>query len=60
MRIPEKSNKDTVLIVASLVAIVGLFVFLQKYENAQFHKDVSPKMFSQNVKQPVRQVAGVE
>lgn len=46
MRIPEKSNKDTVVIVASLALIVGLFVFLQKYENAQFHKEVTPRMFA--------------
>lgn len=62
MRIPEKSNKDTVVIVASLVLIVGLFVFLQKYENAQFHKEVNPRMFAQTGKaQPaVRGVASLD
>lgn len=54
MRIPQKSNKDTVVIVASLIFIVGLFVFLQKYENARFHKDVTPRMFAQ------RGIASVE
>lgn len=47
MRIPEKSNKDTVVIIGSLMLIVGLFVFMQKYENAQFHKEVNPRMFAQ-------------
>jgi hypothetical protein len=50
MRIPQKSNNDTYVIIGSLILIVGLFVFLQKYENAQFHKEVTPKMFSQNAK----------
>ncbi len=50
MRIPEKSNKDNVVIIASVALIVGLFFCLQKYENARFHKEVSPKMFSQNLK----------
>lgn len=61
MRIQEKSNKDAVVIVASVVLIVGLFVFLQKYENKQFHREVTPKMFSQTAKVPVtRQMASVE
>ncbi len=50
MRIPEKSNKDNALMIAIVVLVVGLFFCLQKYENARFHKEVSPKMFSQNSK----------
>ena len=50
MRIPDKSNKENVLIVTCVALIVGLFFCLQKYENARFHKDVSPRMFSQNSK----------
>lgn len=36
--------------IAIVVLVVGLFFCLQKYENARFHKEVSPKMFSQNSK----------
>ncbi len=50
MRIPEKSNKDTIVIIGCLMFIVGLFVFMQKYENAQFHKEVNPRMFAQTGK----------
>lgn len=61
MRIPQKSNKDTYVIIGSLILIVGLFVFLQKYENARFHKEVNPKMFSQNMKTATtRQMASYE
>jgi hypothetical protein len=61
MRIPQKTNKDTTLIVAGVILFVSLFVFLQKYENARFHKEVNPKMFSQNMKaQPTREMASVQ
>lgn len=50
MRIPQKSNKDTIVIIGSLIFIVSLFVFMQKYEVAQFHKEVNPKMFAQTSK----------
>ena len=50
MRIPDKSNKENVLIVTCVALVVGLFFCLQKYENARFHKDVTPKLFSQNSK----------
>lgn len=50
MRIPQKSNKDTIVIIGSLMLIVGLFVFMQKYENAQFHKEVNPRIFAQSGK----------
>lgn len=61
MRIPQKSNKDTFVIIGSLILIVGLFVFMQKYENARFHKDVSPRMFTQSAKaQAARGVASIE
>jgi hypothetical protein len=49
MRIPQdKSNKEAIVIIACVALVVGLFFCLQKYENARFHKEVSPKMFSQN------------